>query len=44
MKGRYPSKLLNEWNAFHEEKGSENDNPGTLNEFLVKSMNNDVLK
>lgn len=42
VKGRYPSKLLNEWNAFHEEKGSENDNPGTLNEFLVKSMNKNV--
>ncbi|XP_022339342.2 uncharacterized protein LOC111134522 [Crassostrea virginica] len=27
VKGKYPSKLLNEWNAFHEERVSENDNP-----------------
>ncbi|XP_048747625.2 uncharacterized protein LOC125659874 isoform X3 [Ostrea edulis] len=27
VKGKYPSKLLTEWNTFHEEKGSENDNP-----------------
>ncbi|XP_062575539.1 uncharacterized protein LOC134237467 [Saccostrea cucullata] len=32
IKGRYPSKLLSEWNTFHEEKGSENDNPDMFKE------------
>lgn len=44
MKGRYFFKFLNEWNVFYEEKGFENDNLGIFNEFLVKSMNNYVLK
>ncbi|XP_061180046.1 uncharacterized protein LOC133188581 [Saccostrea echinata] len=32
VKGRYPSKLLSEWNTFHDEKGSENDNPDMFKE------------